>query len=112
MAAVGTAFIVAVLWTLEWREPWPKKLFELKVSAKDPAALKPQVEALLKQHRLNFELRGATEKEVLYMVDMPAEPQDRQALRGDREAGGRRDRERGVGREEAEVTLQVTRSRI
>jgi len=71
MAAVGTAFIVAVLWTLEWREPWPKKLFELKVSAKDPAALKPQVEALLKQHRLNFELRGATEKEVLYMVDMP-----------------------------------------
>ena len=71
MAAVGTAFIVSVLWTLEWREPWPKKHFELKVSAKDPAALKPQVEALLKQHRLSFELRGATEKEVLYMVEMP-----------------------------------------
>jgi uncharacterized membrane protein YhiD involved in acid resistance len=71
MAAVGTAFIVAVLWTLEWREPWPKKVFELKVSAKDPVALKPQVETLLKQHRLSFELRGATEKEVLYMVEMP-----------------------------------------
>ena len=71
MAAVGTAFIVAVLWTLEWREPWPKKHFELKVSAKDPVALKPQVETLLKQHRLSFELRGATEKEVLYMVEMP-----------------------------------------
>jgi uncharacterized membrane protein YhiD involved in acid resistance len=71
VAAVGTAFIVAVLWTLEWREPWPKKPFELKVSAKDPAALKPAVEALLKQHRLGYELRGATEKEVVYMVEMP-----------------------------------------
>ena len=71
VAALGTAFIVAVLWTLEWREPWPKKPFELKVSAKDPAALKPSVEALLKQHRLGYELRGATEKEVVYMVEMP-----------------------------------------
>jgi uncharacterized membrane protein YhiD involved in acid resistance len=71
MAAVGTAFIVAVLWTLEWREPWPKKPFELKVSAKDPATLKTGLEALLKQHRLGFELRGATEKEVVYMVEMP-----------------------------------------
>jgi uncharacterized membrane protein YhiD involved in acid resistance len=71
MAAVGTAFIVAVLWTLEWREPWPKKPFELKVSAKDPAALKAGVEGLLKQHRLGYELRGATDKEIVYMVEMP-----------------------------------------
>jgi len=71
MAAVGTAFIVTVLWTLEWREPWPKKPFELKVSAKDPASLKTGVETLLKQHRLGFELRGATDKEVVYMVEMP-----------------------------------------
>jgi uncharacterized membrane protein YhiD involved in acid resistance len=71
MAAVGTAFIVAVLWTLEWREPWPKKPFELKVSAKDPSALKAGVEGLLKQHRLSFELRGDTDKEIVYMVEMP-----------------------------------------
>jgi uncharacterized membrane protein YhiD involved in acid resistance len=71
LAGVGTGFIVAVLWTLEWREPWPKKLFELTVSAKDPAALKSPLEALLKQHRIGFELRGATDKEVVYLTEVP-----------------------------------------
>lgn len=71
LAFLGTGFIVAVLWTLEWREPWPKKHFELKVSAKDPAALKSGLEGLLKQHRLGFELRGATDKEVVYLVEVP-----------------------------------------
>ena len=49
LAAAGAAFIVVVLWVLEWREPWAPKTFELKVSAKDPAALKSEVEALLKR---------------------------------------------------------------
>jgi hypothetical protein len=71
LAGVGTGFIVTVLWTLEWREPWPKKLFELKVSAKEPAALKPPIEALLKQHRITFELRGATDKELAYLTEVP-----------------------------------------
>jgi uncharacterized membrane protein YhiD involved in acid resistance len=71
LASVGTAFIVAVLWGLEWREPWPKKPFELKVSAKDPTALKPGLELLLKQHRLAFEMRGTTDKEVVYFVEVP-----------------------------------------
>lgn len=71
LAGLATVFIVAVLWVLEWREPWPKKLFELKVSAKEPSALKPPLEGLLKQHRLGFELRGATEKEIVYMVEVP-----------------------------------------
>jgi len=71
LAAAATLFIVGVLWTLEWREPWPAKVFELKVAAKDAAALKPQVEALLKQHRIKFELRGVTEEEVSYAVEVP-----------------------------------------
>jgi tellurite resistance protein TehA-like permease len=32
LAAAGAAFIVGVLWVLEWREPWPSKSFELKVT--------------------------------------------------------------------------------
>jgi len=71
LAGTGTAFIVAVLWTLEWREPWPKKQFELTVSAKEPAALKPALEGLLKQHRVGFEVRGATDKEVVYLTEVP-----------------------------------------
>lgn len=71
LAACGTVFIVAVLWLLEWREPWPTKPFELKVSTNDPGGIKAQVEALLKKHRIKFELRGATEKDMTYSVEVP-----------------------------------------
>jgi hypothetical protein len=71
LAAAGTAFIVGVLWVLEWREPWPAKSFELKVSAEDPATLKSEVEGLLTTHRMPFELRGSTEKDVTYSVEVP-----------------------------------------
>lgn len=71
LAAAGAAFIVAVLWVLEWREPWPAKCFELKVATKDPAALKAQVEALLTKHNIKFELRGSTEKDTTYSVEVP-----------------------------------------
>jgi hypothetical protein len=71
LAIAGTAFIVAVLWALEFNEAWPAKVFELKVSAKDPAALKPELEALLKRHHIAFELRGSTEKDLSYMAEVP-----------------------------------------
>jgi uncharacterized membrane protein YhiD involved in acid resistance len=71
LAIAGTAVIVAVLWALEFNEAWPAKVFELKVSAKDPAALKPELEALLKRHRIAFELRGSTEKDLSYMAEVP-----------------------------------------
>jgi hypothetical protein len=71
LAAAGAAFILGVLWLLEWREPWPPKSFELKVSAKDPAALKSEVEALLTKHHIKFELRESTEKHLAYSVEVP-----------------------------------------
>ena len=71
LAAAGAAFIVGVLWVLEWREPWPPKLFELKVSAKDPAALKSEVETLLSKHHIKFELRESTEKHIAYSAQVP-----------------------------------------
>lgn len=71
LAAAGSAFIVAVLWLLEWREPWPPKSFELKVSAKDPAALKSEVEALLKRYLIKYELRESTEKHIAYSALVP-----------------------------------------
>jgi uncharacterized membrane protein YhiD involved in acid resistance len=71
IAAAGTGFIVGVLWLLEWREPRPKKVFDLKVSAKNASALKPEVEAILKKNRLKFELRGSTDAEVSYAIELP-----------------------------------------
>jgi hypothetical protein len=71
LAAAGAAFIVAVLWVLEWREPWPAKHFDLKVSAKNPAALKSEVEALLTKHSIKFELRESTEEHIAYLAEVP-----------------------------------------
>jgi hypothetical protein len=71
LAGAGAAFIMSVLWLLEWREPWPAKTFELKVSGKNPAALKSEVEALLKRHQISFELRGSTEKDMTYSAQVP-----------------------------------------
>lgn len=71
LAAAGTVFIVGVLWALEWREPWPAKSFELKVAAKDPAALKAEVEALLAKHHIQFELRESTEAHIAYSTQVP-----------------------------------------
>src|SRR6266853_1984963 len=47
LAAFATAFILVVLWVVESFEPKAKLLFNLKVKAKNPAALKPHVERLL-----------------------------------------------------------------
>jgi hypothetical protein len=71
LATAGAVFIVAVLWLLEWREPWPPKIFELTVSAKDPAALKTEVETLLGKHHIKFELRESTEKHIAYSAQVP-----------------------------------------
>ena len=71
LAAFGTAFILAVLWALEWREPWPAKLFELEVATSNPAGLKADVEALLKKHKIKFELRELTEKHITYSAEVP-----------------------------------------
>jgi hypothetical protein len=71
LAAAGTAFIVAVLWALEWREPWPAKRFELKVSGDDPAALQKEIETILSKARMKYELRETSEKQVAYSVMVP-----------------------------------------
>ncbi len=71
LATVGAIFIIGVLWLLEWREPWPAKAFELKVSAKAPAALKAEVEALLSRNKMKYELRESTESHIAYLVEVP-----------------------------------------
>ncbi len=71
LATAGTLFIIGVLRILEWRAPWPTASFDLKIAARDPAALKPALESLLKKHGVKFELRASTEKEMTYSAEVP-----------------------------------------
>jgi hypothetical protein len=72
LAAFATVFILALLWIVESFEPKATQLFTLKVKAKDPAAIKPKLEALLTRYRLDAELRGSSPEELHYEVRMPS----------------------------------------
>lgn len=74
MAALfSTAFVIVLLWLLESFEPTPRRLFFLRIKAKDPAAFKPKVEEFLVRHRINHELRATSEEEMTFEVYLPIE---------------------------------------
>jgi uncharacterized membrane protein YhiD involved in acid resistance len=72
LAGFATVFILALLWVVESFEPKATQLFTLKVKAKDPAAIKPKLDALLTRYRLDAELRGTSPEELHYEVRMPS----------------------------------------
>jgi len=71
LAAFATVFILAVLWVVESFEPKKKTSFLLKVTAKDPAKIKPNLEALLTRFKLPFEMRQMSGEEIHYEVPVP-----------------------------------------
>ncbi|MFN7915623.1 MAG: DUF4956 domain-containing protein [Vicinamibacterales bacterium] len=71
LASFSTLFVLAVLWVVESFEPRARQVFLLTVKAQDPAALRPRLESLLGRHRLEYELRSATEEVVTYEVHVP-----------------------------------------
>jgi len=71
LAVFATVFILVVLAVVESFEPKAKQLFTLKVKAKDPAKLKPELERLLVKNQLKHELRGSSKEELLYEVKIP-----------------------------------------
>ena len=73
LATFATGFILLVLWIVESFEPKATQLFTLKVKAKDPAAVKPKLDALLARYRLESELRGTSKEELHYEIRTPAE---------------------------------------
>lgn len=73
LAVFGTIFILAVLWVVESLEPERRKTFDLKVSAQDPAAIRSDVESVLRRHDVKYELRSAGAKELVYEADLPLE---------------------------------------
>jgi hypothetical protein len=73
LAFFSTLFILAVLWVVESLEPERRKTFELKVSAADPAAIRAEVEAVLRRHGVTYELRSAGTKELVYEAELSLE---------------------------------------
>ena len=73
LALFSTLFILAVLWVVESLEPERRKTFELKVTAPDPAAIRGDIEAILRRHDVKYELRSAGAKELVYEADLSLE---------------------------------------
>lgn len=73
LALFATVFILVVLWIVESFEPKATNAFELKIKAKDPAALKPLLDKLLARYRFSFELRATSTEELEYEVKLPLE---------------------------------------
>ena len=61
LAVFTTAFVLAVLWIIESFEK-ARAAFDLKVEAKDPAALRPRIEELFARHRLEFSTADGLER--------------------------------------------------
>jgi uncharacterized membrane protein YhiD involved in acid resistance len=71
LAAFSTLFILGVLWVVESLEPESRKTFELKVTSNDPTTIRGDVEAILRRYHVEYELRSAGAKELVYAADLP-----------------------------------------
>ncbi len=68
---LATLFILVILWTLESFEPDQPKPFKLKVTGEDPTDLKGEVERLLREQQIAFELRQVGEEGLEYQLQLP-----------------------------------------
>jgi len=73
LAAFATVFILGVLWVVESLEPERRKTFDLKVTDSDPSSLRSQIEAILRRHKVTYELRSTGPKELTYETELPLE---------------------------------------
>lgn len=71
LAIFGTLFILAVLWVIESLEPERMKTFELKMTAPDPALVRPEIESILRRYGVQYELRTLGAKELIYQTELP-----------------------------------------
>lgn len=71
VAIMATLFVLGVLWMIESLERHTYARFELKVEAKGPATLRPQLEHLLSRCHARAELRGLGPEEMVYSVRVP-----------------------------------------
>ena len=70
-AFVACAFVIGVLWLLEWFEPAAHSRFDLKISTKHAAHVRPDVEHAFEQKGMTYDLRGSSSSELVYEVTVP-----------------------------------------
>jgi hypothetical protein len=76
LTVFSTFFVVALLWVIESFEAQSTKHFSITVKlGADTDALRPRVEAVLKQFNLAFELRTSSDEALCYDVQVPLELQ-------------------------------------
>jgi hypothetical protein len=93
LAAVACAFVIALLWLLESFEPATGARFELTVGGKDAARLQPDLEQVLGDKGVSFELLGSSAHELHYLVTVPFQENVRRLAKlikglGDRDGRG------------------------
>ena len=71
LATFAGVFLLALLWAVESIEAELTKHFELKVTAGDPAALRNEIESVLRRYHVKFELRSLGQKELVYDSELP-----------------------------------------
>ena len=72
LSIFATVFLVVALWVIESFEP-QTRTFELSVKLGDKTAtLQPQIEAVLRRCKAQFELRTVSEGEASYLVTTPS----------------------------------------
>ena len=71
VALVSTAFVLALVWVLESKEPEVRKDFLLAVKGKGAGQLQAAVDKLLRKSDIEFELRAASQEELTYSVRVP-----------------------------------------
>jgi hypothetical protein len=71
LATVACVFVIALLWLLESFEPASGARFELKVGGEDAVKLQPDIEQVLGEKGVSFELLGSSSHELHYMVTVP-----------------------------------------
>jgi uncharacterized membrane protein YhiD involved in acid resistance len=71
VASFSMVFILAVVWVLESLEPKTRKDFTLKIKAPESTDLRSAIEALLKTHKVQHELRASSAEDVIYAVKVP-----------------------------------------
>lgn len=71
LAIFGTVFVIAVLWVVESFEPKATRQLMLRVKTKDPTAMKPRIEQLLRRQHAALEVRGVAQEELQFEVQWP-----------------------------------------
>ena len=71
LAAIGTLFLVIMLWILEGFEP-QTRVFELSLKLGDATQdLKPKIEQILRRYKVRYEMRVSSAEELGYQVTTP-----------------------------------------